>query len=75
MKRRGFLSTLLLPFLPTPDLPMERFGRFPIHHVDIRIISITKPSRRLELNFVVDEQVVHASVNTEGMKRLQLWTK
>lgn len=24
MKRRGFLYTLLLPFLPTPQLPMEQ---------------------------------------------------
>ena len=24
MKRRGFLATLLLPFLPTPQLPWEQ---------------------------------------------------
>lgn len=33
MKRRGFLSTLLLPFLPTPDLSWETDGtlRFTTH--------------------------------------------
>lgn len=75
MNRRGFLSTLLLPLLPTPQLPMEQ--GFRVAHIPLKVsrIFIDTPSRRLEMKFKVGEQVVFASVNIKGMKKLQLETK
>ena len=43
MRRRGFLSTLLLPFLPTPQLPWEDEEALVPCGVRIVIISEFKP--------------------------------
>lgn len=56
MNRRGFLTTLLLPFLPTPRLPWEH----PISRIIIR--DVTTPSRKLKTTFTTGDTILVGNV-------------
>ena len=67
MKRRGFLHSLLLPFLPTPDLPMEKplnligttTGRFSCSSPNFQVIGrdIPQPLFPLQKAFLLAEEL------------------
>jgi hypothetical protein len=72
MKRRGFLSTLLLPFLPTPDLPWEQpFLTRPIQGFRVPFI----PLKVTKLYAVVREEHVFGVINLRAVRKLKLYTK
>ena len=64
MNRRGFLSTLLLPFLPTPQLPME-----------VTIIDLPFTSRPMTGFKIIREEIAIAVVNLKAVRKLELYTK
>jgi len=69
MKRRGFLSTLLLPFLPTPQLPMEQefFEALRVPFIPLRTTNIFK--------LVVEDRVVATFINLRAVRKLQVYSE